>query len=683
VNARRVVAPPGVCHHDRVAIGRTDLGLPDVAVLAGRYRPLAPVGRGAIAEVVRARDEATGRQVALKILYPHLRESAAVAERFKREVEIVRRVAHPHVLAIHDIVESDGQLFLVMDYHPGGDLADRLARRGPLPPDELRVLASQLCGALGAAHRAGVVHRDVKPSNVLCGPGPTLEGGGAPLDVRLCDFGLARASELSGLTTANAVLGTPEYMAPEVITDGHADPRSDIYSLGVVLYEAATGKLPFHGDSPYQLMRQHVDVEAPRVRALAPGTPMAVDAAIARALAKDPLDRFATVEDLERALAVGDGEAAPSLVPRPDPPAAAALAPRAGSGPPLAAAVGARRTCRRCGGWLVEAAAACADCGATTLRLDRERGGSTVLVTGPGNNGDKVDAWRHVALYKILEELPAGALPAARGRRGAPRVPFHVAKDLTAASADALVTRLAAAGFEARALRASVLPAPGMARKVWRLTWRYLAGGLFVLQTQGAWHDFLPRSWGVWRALMGVVALGATAVVTLASISVRATRPLLSGPIGGHGDAARARLGHVLPTLESRQDRRLVARLLERLEQLEGLGHAEVAAPAARRATDAAEALGSLESRRRYDASVRADAAGALEELRREERLRVLLRAYLLRASSRLDDLTLVATRARADGSVDERARLAGQIRDLGFAIDAEEEVAAFLEARP
>src|SRR5262245_9840876 len=213
-----------------------------------------------------------------------------------------------------------------MDYHPGGDLADWIARKRGFPTDELRVLAGQLCGALAAAHRAGVVHRDVKPSNVLCGPG-------SQIDVRLCDFGLARATELAGLTTANAVLGTPEYMAPEVVTDGHADPRSDVYSLGVMLFEAATGRLPFYGDSPYQLMRQHVDIEAPRARTLAPELPAAIDAAIARALAKDPLDRFATADDMARALA------------EESPVEANALAPIRG-----ATAAPARRVCQRCGG---------------------------------------------------------------------------------------------------------------------------------------------------------------------------------------------------------------------------------------------------------------------------------------------------------------------------------------------
>src|SRR5262249_49431351 len=155
-----------------------------------------------------------------------------------------------------EVADADGQLFLVMDYHPGGDLADRLAGKRAFGAGEGRDLAAQRCGALAAAPPAGGVPPGRQPADA---PGGPRAGRG----LGLCDCGLARSAELSGLTTANAVLGTPEYMAPEVVVDGHADPRSDIYSLGVMLFEAATGRLPFYGDSPYQLMRQHVDVEAP------------------------------------------------------------------------------------------------------------------------------------------------------------------------------------------------------------------------------------------------------------------------------------------------------------------------------------------------------------------------------------------------------------------------------------
>ena len=626
------------------------------ALLANRFRALAPVGRGAIAEVVRARDEQTGDEVALKILYPHLRESAVVVERFRREVDIVRRVAHPHVLAIRDVVDADGQLFLVMDYHPGGDLADRLAVRRRFDAAEVRLLAAQLCGALAAAHRAGVVHRDVKPSNVLCGPG-------AELDVRLCDFGLARATELSGLTTANAVLGTPEYMAPEVVTDGHADPRSDVYSLGVVLFEAATGRLPFYGDSPYQLMRQHVDIEAPRARTLAPELPAAIDAAIARALAKDPLDRFSTADDLARALAEDVPAEATALVAPASPPAAAP----------------ARRVCQRCGGWVVDAAGVCADCGKTLLRLEyREEGGVDVLVTGPGEPADKLDAWRQVALYKILDELPQGSVAVPRrGRRRAPRVPFYVARGISTASARALIKRLESVGLTAGIGSRWALAPRALRSKLWRTTYRPLAG-MGILGSQSI--QVFPRGWG----LAGFLAPFALAFLALGGFMVaavvRCVRPVARRPSGAPARSdAEQRLDGLLARIVGRQDRRLLAHIIERLAQSRSMGHEDASQALAGRAAQAAEALAALDGRRKADASVTADPAGALEELRREEMTRVVLRADLLRAASWLDRLCQGAARAGAADQLEAAKRLEDEIRDLGLAVDAEAEVGALL----
>jgi tRNA A-37 threonylcarbamoyl transferase component Bud32 len=639
-----------------VAVGVSTSGVP--SLLAGRYRLLAPVGRGAIAEVVRARDEQRGAEVALKILYPHLRESAAVVERFRREVDIVRRISHPHVLAIREVVDSDGQLFLVMDYHPGGDLADRLAGKRALSAGELRVLAAQLCGALAAAHRAGVVHRDVKPSNVLCGPGPGL-------DVRLCDFGLARTAELSGLTTANAVLGTPEYMAPEVVVDGHADPRSDVYSLGVMLFEAATGRLPFYGDSPYQLMRQHVDAEAPRARSLASALPAAIDDAIARALAKDPLDRFSTCEDLARAFAD-------------EPPAqrSAALAPA------TAAVAAARRVCPQCGGWLVEAAGVCADCGAALLRLeDAVEGGVSVLVLGPGKAGDKIDARRHVALFEILDELPVGRVPIGRGRRRAPRVPFFVARGLTERSATELAGRLNAIGLDARVQTGSALAHRGMRAKVWEMNKRRTVGAGVLLtggpQLVSAWVELHHLFFLIYPIGLVLWAAG------LASSAIRHTRPLIDRRSGRASQpAAPGRLADALSRLRSRQDRRLVGRVLERQARVAGLGRGELAQALVERAALIADALANLDSMRAADASVAPAPDRALAELRREEVTRVVLRADLLRVASRLDDLCQIVARAAVVDSADETARLDREIQEIALAVESEQEVAALLGAK-
>ena len=616
---------------------------------------LASVGRGAIAEVVRARDEQTGTEVALKLLYPHLRESGAVVERFKREVEIVRRIAHPHVLAIREVADSDGQLFLVMDYHPGGDLADWLARKRRFEAGEIRFLAGQLCGALAAAHRAGVVHRDVKPSNVLCGPG-------SQLDVRLCDFGLARTAEFSGLTTANAVLGTPEYMAPEVVTDGHADPRSDIYSLGVVLFEAATGRLPFYSDSPYQLMRQHVDVEAPRARSLVPDLPAAIDDAIARALAKDPLDRFATAEDLARALADDSPTRDTAMVPTPM------------SSPT-------RRACERCGGWMVDAAAVCADCGKALLRLELEsEGGVSVLVTGPGEMADKLDARRQVALYKLLDELPPGAVEIPRGRRRAPRVPFYVAKGITRVSAAALVDRLGGIGFDACIAQDWPLARQAIRSKVWQTTYRPLAAyGLVTMHS----YRLFPRTWGLLGFLAPFLLVAAGAGAMFVAALIRCRRALVTRPsrAQARSDAER-RLDALLTRLASRQDRRLVAHIVERLAQIRTAGQAPASQALADRAAAAAAALVAVDARRDADASVAADPVRALEELRREEVARVVLRADLLRTASWLDRLGQGVARANAADSLEAAKEVEQEIGELGLAISTEAELAALLAYR-
>jgi hypothetical protein len=618
--------------------------------LGGRYRVVRPLGRGAIAEVLLARDEGSGEEVALKVLYPHLRQSETVVERFRREVEIVRRIAHRHVLRIRDLLESDGHLCLVMDFHPGGDLADRLARRGWLKAAEVLALADQALGALGAAHRAGVVHRDVKPSNILVG---AAEG---ELDLRLCDFGLARTADFSGLTTKLAVLGTPEYMAPEVVAEGHADPRSDLYSLAVVLFEAATGRLPFYGDSPYQLMRQHLEADPPRARAVAPEVPEVLDQVIARGLAKDPLDRFASAEEMREALRA---------------PGSGALVPVAAGGPAAA-----RGRCRTCGGSVIEAAAVCADCGRATLRLETERGGVSVLVTGP--IAEKLDAQTHVRLFKLLEELsPEQAPPQAPGTRRAPRFPFYVARDLTSEAGDTLVRRLREIGLAARVQTRGLLPPAEILRKVWKLTGRYAAalGCTAYIVYAGArliiFSGHAEFSESVFQTgLLGILGFGVVS-------AVRATRPLLGRGRQRDDNAPVRRLVDAVARIRLRQDRRLLGRLLEQLEPLRSGGQAQVARPLVERAALVAEALVALEA---AEGLAGADqATRALGELRRQEQDRALLRADLLRIVSRLEHLVRKLARAQASGASDEVAALAGKIEALASDVEAEEELQRLL----
>jgi serine/threonine protein kinase len=625
-----------------------DLDLP--ALLGGRYRVTRRLGQGSIAQVVAARDELGGAEVALKILYRNLRSNDVVADRFRREVQVVRRIRHRHVVRIDDLVEAEGLLFLVMELHPGGDLADRLAG-APMPVPALRLLARQVCGALEAAHRAGVVHRDVKPQNILVGPDPQ------ELDARLCDFGLARTADLAGLTTRSTVLGTPEYMAPEVISDGYADPRSDLYSLAVVLYEAATGRLPFRADSPYQLLRQHLTAVPPRPRTLAPELPAEIDEALTRALSKEPLDRFAGVADLEAALN--------------------------GSGPALVVSSAPRAVCRHCGGALVELVRTCVDCGQRSLRVRTQRRGFAVLVTGPGEPAEKIDGRSHVALVKLLEELPPGTRGLDQLREKPPRLPFYVAADLDEPSAQDLVARLEEIGFAASIQQGTRLRPPEMRAKVWRMGKRYLA-----LSVGAGWVAFhaiirgLPEAWVFLPLLMSA---------PLAAPLFLFRKPLVQiTEAPGADHPAEERLAAALGTLGRRADRRLVARILDRLRLAGRLGAADGVTVLAERAALAAEGLARVEEaggdadeaelQRAIAAGRAGDQAGvALDRLREGERLRGVLVADLLRSFSRLDLLCLKL--ARAEG-LRGRARLdavAADLDDIRTQLAAEDDLAGLL----
>ena len=646
-------------------------------LLNERYRVLRALGQGSIARVLAARDEVRGIDVAVKLLHANLRRDRIVAARFVREAEIVRRIEHPHVIRIHDVVATEETLFLVMELHSGGDLADRLARGGPLPPAEVRRLATQLCGALEAAHRAGVVHRDIKPQNVLVGPNP------GAVDVRLCDFGLARVADSAGLTTRSTVLGTPEYMAPEVIVDAYADPRSDIYSVGALLFEASTGRLPFRADTPFQLMRRHVEEPAPRPRDISPELPPAIDSAIARALSKEPLDRFATAAELASAIAA-EGDGVPETV-----------ATLARTAKPSRLATG---TCPRCGGALFRVAQVCVDCGAASLDLRARAGGVAVLVTGPGKIGYKLGGRAHVALMKLLDELPPGTARLERLRKKPPRLPFFLVGGLEEESAGELVERLKEVGIEARVEKKASL-APREVRKKILKMWRGYGIASFAL-TNGLFQALLSPAH---RRLRGGAPPGAVFILELILpfaigpigalmwVLVTERRPLAALAPVSEEETATVKLARCLSELGRREDRRLLARLLDRLEVATDLGAGEVARLLGARAAlvcrglvahdDARRGLDEDELRR---SAAREGAGGAaqvaLNRLRDGERQRGALIADLLRILSRLD---LVCLRlARADG-LDARQQLdlaTHDVAELTVELEAEREVTALLQ---
>jgi serine/threonine-protein kinase len=264
--------------------------------LASRYRVERELGAGGMAVVFLAEDFRHHRQVALKVLRPELAAEIG-PERFLREIETAAGLSHPHILPLHDSGEAGGFLYFVMPYVEGESLRERITREKQLPLDDALQIAREVADALSYAHRHGVIHRDIKPENIL------LQSGHAVV----ADFGIARAITVAGggaRTAAGMVLGTPAYMSPEQATgSGNLDGRSDLYSLGCVLYEMLAGQSPFTGPTAESLLRQHLMVQAPSITYLRSTVPDWVAAAVQRALAKTPADRFIAVAQFSEALA--------------------------------------------------------------------------------------------------------------------------------------------------------------------------------------------------------------------------------------------------------------------------------------------------------------------------------------------------------------------------------------------
>lgn len=249
----------------------------------GAYVITARLGRGGMATVYQAHHPALDRNVAIKVLWPTLAETPGFLERFRREARAASRLRHPHILTVYDFGEHDGIAYMVTELLPGGSLAERLGR--PLPYTEILRVLRGIGSALDVAHRAGLIHRDVKPSNIL------FTRDGEPV---LADFGIARLleTEEQNLTVSGTMIGTPHYMAPELATGDEIGPFSDLYSLGVVLYEMLTGELPFQRETPLATIRAHIHEPAPPISEKVRRTSAAVDMVVAQAVAKEPRLRY-------------------------------------------------------------------------------------------------------------------------------------------------------------------------------------------------------------------------------------------------------------------------------------------------------------------------------------------------------------------------------------------------------
>ncbi len=273
------------------------------SVLLARYKLNARVGVGGMATVYDGEDLLLGRRVAVKVPLPSFAADPAFVTRFENEARAAAALAHPNLVGVYDVGEDDDTRFIVMEFVDGETLKDLIRREGPLEPEDLVQVGTQVADALDAAHRRGLVHRDVKPQNILLTP----EGR-----VKLADFGIALALGADSATRTGTVLGSVQYLAPEVARGESATPLSDIYALGVVLYEMCTAQLPYAGDSPLAIALQHVESEPPRPSAWNPRVPPALETIILRAMAKAPADRFQTAAALAEALrAFARGEVLP------------------------------------------------------------------------------------------------------------------------------------------------------------------------------------------------------------------------------------------------------------------------------------------------------------------------------------------------------------------------------------
>jgi serine/threonine-protein kinase len=287
-------------------------------VLADRYELEELVGTGGMSSVFRAHDRLLDRKVALKILHQQYSGDDDYVERFRREARSVAALSHPNIVTVIDRGEYDGRQFIVFEYIEGENLKRLIERRGPAPVSTALELAMEIARGLSFAHQQGLVHRDVKPQNVL------LNGDG---HAKVTDFGIARSLDVQhGMTQTGTVLGTSDYIAPEQAQGQRVDEHTDVYSLGIVLYELLTGEVPFQGENFVAVAMRHINEPPPSVRDRRPDVSPRIDAAVQRAMAKNPEDRFQTMaefcQELEACLAEFQASAGTQVAP------AAARSPR-------------------------------------------------------------------------------------------------------------------------------------------------------------------------------------------------------------------------------------------------------------------------------------------------------------------------------------------------------------------
>ncbi len=390
-------------------------------LLADRFSLVRSLGHGGIAQVFLAKDTLLGRDIAIKMIHAHLASDPLICERFKRELAVARSIPHPGILELFEFFEDGSQRFITMEYMPGADLKNRLVLRGALSVADACGIMVDVLPALAYAHGRGVVHRDIKPHNIL------FDSKGR---AKLGDFGLARLGSGEGYAVASVFAGTPEYCPPEVVLGQLADARSDIYSLGIVLFEMLAGRLPFSGNSPLEILRQQVQAPIPDLAGLGIAVPDRLAAALLKAVAKDPSERFRTAAEFADAIAVRHADASYSEN---------LIAPERSD----------VALCPTCGKALSESLPYCFACGVAAHALEAAPKGTkpvSVVVMGPGKPGFKLDDEYRQDLLSLIANDEADSRKLVKS---IPRLPFKLAGGMEASSAASLARELGSRGIEA------------------------------------------------------------------------------------------------------------------------------------------------------------------------------------------------------------------------------------------
>jgi hypothetical protein len=587
-----------------------------------------PLGSGAVATVVRVH-AGDGREFAGKMLHASHRGDADAVQRFAQEAALLQGVRDPNIVEVFGVADVAGERVLLLELVEGPTLAALIAREAPLGEARLAALGAGIARGLARAHAAGLVHRDLKPANIL------VAGGHTP---KIGDFGMARATSLAGVDRAAlTVLGTPDYMAPECLDPLAVDVRSDLYALGCILFEMATGRPPFSGATAFGVIEAHRKAPVP---VLPDSFSPPLRSLVQSLLAKAPGDRpqaAAQVAALLEQLAGGQVGAL------------AIAAGDRGDGP----------TCAGCGQPRVEALSVCLNCGLLAARV--ERGPFSVLVAGPGEPGDQLDVALRERLRKWVAGNPGlGIVPGALAKQ-LPRVPFTLLRGVSEASANLVCDALAQLGLEGEAVRGGPSKSPRMRQKTRALVGRRLAialGSMAGLYSNKIAWLLIPlvlivvSTATTWRSLRQITAAGGPPKAALPPPLARALADV-------------ERIAPAIDTARHRHSLRAVVRRALALAPSLDAGAVDELGQAVSAAAAAAARLDVLDRRLAASDIQRPD-----EALRATLHERDTWSARLLSLTAALDAFEARLAAARTSGAAD-----AATLADLRARVEALEEV--------